>query len=129
MLSSISSTCWTCVVSLVVRVISEAVLKWSNWCDERRAARSKMRPRTIAAEAGGHSCREETAGDGARGADDRDDQHHAADCQDSPGVAGHDAVVDDVGHQPREIQVGEGLRERQHHHHADRAAKRPEEPE
>ena len=25
--SSISSTCWTCVVSLVVRVISEAVLK------------------------------------------------------------------------------------------------------
>ena len=26
MLSSISATCWTCVVSLVVRVISDAVL-------------------------------------------------------------------------------------------------------
>ena len=46
MLSSISATCWTCVVSLVVRVISDAVLKWSNWCGDRRAACSKMRPRT-----------------------------------------------------------------------------------
>ena len=29
------STCWTCVVSLVVRVISDAVLNRSNWCTER----------------------------------------------------------------------------------------------
>ena len=45
--SSMISTCCTCVVSLVVRVISEAVLKWSNWCTEKCATRSKTRPRTM----------------------------------------------------------------------------------
>ena len=41
------STCCTWVVSLVVRVISEAVLKRSNWCTEKCSTRAKMRPRTI----------------------------------------------------------------------------------
>ena len=40
------STCWTCVVSLVVRVISDAVLKRSNWWTEKCATRSKIRLRT-----------------------------------------------------------------------------------
>ena len=40
------STCWTWVVSLVVRVMSEAVLNWSNWWTEKCATRSKIRLRT-----------------------------------------------------------------------------------
>ena len=44
--SSMLSTCCTWVVSLVVRVISEAVLKWANWCTEKCATRPKMRSRT-----------------------------------------------------------------------------------
>ena len=40
------STCCTWVVSFVVRVISEAVLNWSNWCTEKWATRVKMLART-----------------------------------------------------------------------------------
>ena len=82
-----------------------------------------------APEAGRYFGRDETAGHRARGADDRHHQHDPANLQDLPDVAGHDAVVDNVGHQAREIQVGKGLGECQRHHHANRAAKRPEEPE
>ena len=46
-LSIMISTCCTCVVSLVVRVMSDAVLKRSNWCSEKCATRSKIRSRRI----------------------------------------------------------------------------------
>ncbi len=44
--SSMLSTCCTCVVSLVVLVMSDAVLKCANWCTEKCATRRKMRSRT-----------------------------------------------------------------------------------
>ena len=85
--SSISSTCCTCVVSLVVRVISEAVLNWSNWCTEKCATRSNTRAADDAAEAGRDLGGEVAAGHRADGADDGDQQHEAADLENLPRVA------------------------------------------
>ena len=56
----------------------------------------------------------------------RHQQHQAADRQDLARVAGHDAVVDDVGHQAREIQAGERLGQREDEDERDRGPVGPQ---
>jgi hypothetical protein len=47
MVSIMITICWTWVVSLVVRVASDAAPKPSNWWIEKRSARAKIAPRRI----------------------------------------------------------------------------------
>ena len=47
MVSIMMTICCTWVVSLVVRVTSEAAPKPSNWWTERRSARAKIAPRRL----------------------------------------------------------------------------------
>ena len=47
MVSIMMSICCTCVVSLVVRVTSDAALKRSNWWIEKCSTRAKIAPRRI----------------------------------------------------------------------------------
>ena len=47
MVSIMISICCTCVVSLVVRVISDAAPKRSNWWIEKCSTRAKIAPRRI----------------------------------------------------------------------------------
>src|SRR5665648_583286 len=59
--------------------------------------------------------------DGGRHEDQRDEQHEAARLQDVGRVAGQHAVVDDVGVERRQIEVGDGLYQQEHEHDEDLA--------
>ena len=52
-------------------------------------------------------------------ADDRHQQHQAADLEDRALIAFHDALVDDVRHQSRQEQEADRLREGQHENDRD----------
>src|SRR5665811_390137 len=50
----------------------------------------------------------------------------AAGPQDVGGIAGQDALVDDVGVERRQIEVGDGLYQQEHEHDEDLAPVRPQ---
>ena len=121
------STCCTCVVSLVVRVISDAVLKLIELVhrevrdaiedpvadDRGRSPVATFDEKKLLATA---QAVPTSAISSIRPPID----------QDLARVARDDAVVDDVGHQAGEIQVGQRLRQREHQDDGDQ---RPEWPE
>ena len=122
--SSIISTCCTCVVSLVVRVISDAVLKRSNWCTEKCATRGRTRGRAPRGRSRWRPSRRSNCPPPRNGAGDATSSIRPPICENRARIALHDAVIDDVGHQAREIEVGQRLRQRQHRDDRERRAKR-----
>ena len=116
-------TCWT---SFVVRVMSDGVPKWpTSRCGELL-----------------HPCRTGQPGDRGRRPSlcgrrsrrrrrakhlrQRDDEHQPAGTEDVAGVPLHDAVVDDVGVQRRQVQRGKCREELEDDDSRDRPAVGPE---
>ena len=129
MVSIMMSICCTWVVSLVVRVTSEAEPKRSNWWIDKLLDPREDRAAQDPAESGRDLRRVVAAGDGAQRGDDRHQQHQAADLEDGALVAPDDALVDDVRHQARQEQGADRLRQGQHQHDRDVAAVGLEETE
>ena len=97
----ISTSICTCCTSLVLRVISDGAPK-------RPTSRAEKEPtwwnkRARRSRPGAHRHAGAEVGGGDRGGDlgDRDEQHPPAGGDDVAGVAGGDAVVDDVGVEAR----------------------------
>ena len=117
-----NTTVWTCCTSLVLRVMSDAGPKWliSTW--EKRLHRLEDGGAQVAPEAHGHLGAPVDRGHRSGAHDQGHDQHQRPDREDVLGVAGGDALVDDVRVQVRQVQRGDGLDE-QHHEHDDDLAR------
>ena len=96
-----SASIWTCCTSLVVRVISDGVPNLADLAGGELVHPAEQGPAHVPAErhrgAGAEVDRADRAGD----LHQRDGEHHTAGAHDVRGVAGHHAVVDDVGVQRR----------------------------
>ena len=126
MVSIMMIICCTWVVSLVVRVTSEADPNRSNWWIDRRFGTREDGAAQVPPEPGRHLGRIEAAGDGAERGHHRHEQHQGADLEDGALVACDDALVDDLGRQPGQQQVGERLGEGEHEHQHEQPAMRSE---
>ena len=116
MFSASTTTICTCCTSFVLRVISDGVPKWLTSACEKPSTLRKMAPRTSRPKAMAVFGAPVDGDDGADHQHQGDDQHEAAGPHDVVRVALDDAVVDDVGVEVRQVEVGDRLDEQQADH-------------
>ena len=119
----ITTSICTCCTSLVVRVISDGAPNCPTSRAENSPTRWKIGAAQVAAEAHRGPRAEVDGDDRADDLDGGDQQHPAADAQDVAGVAGGDALVDDVGVEAGQVERGHGADELQQRPRASAVAR------
>ena len=110
-----TSVC-TCVTSLVMRVMSDRRPERGDVLGREVGDPVEQRAAHVASEGHGGAGAEVDGGDREARLHERDGEHQAAGPPDVVGVAGDDALVDDVGVEGREVERAHHLHERERHH-------------